>query len=270
MQVTTKLNLDYAWRTALFGIVFAGWGFWSLYDGLIAYPRFNQSHAHGTYAELRDKAREEAAQDVEAAQTAYEQREAVNSVWSQKYRPIFLQRLQETAWWEGYESSARTKEGAPRRGLEAVRQLEDDYHSVWDIRAQYFMAIVCLPLGLLALGSLGLSASRRFSADETGLHGLADKPIAYDAIQAIDWSRWQRKGIARLTASVNGATRTFKLDEWRFRGVNDILKTVEEQRPELARPEELKPTSAQSVPPTEDSPEKEPGAEFPKTSTPNT
>ncbi len=239
MQVKTKLNVDYMWRTALFGIVFTGWGLWSLYDGFVAYPQFNEKHGYQIYEQLREQAHQEAEQAISNAATAYEQREAVNSIWDKKYRSRFLERLRETDWWERYEAGARTEEGAPRRGLEAVRQLENKYHSPWDIRAQHFMAAVCLPIGLLALGSLALSAKRCYSADEEGLHGFARAPIPYDAVQSVDWSRWQRKGIVKLTASANGTTRTFKLDGWKYRGMTDILKAVEEKRPELERPPEM-------------------------------
>ncbi len=250
MQVKTKLNLDYMWRTALFGIVFAGWGLWSLYDGLVAYPRFNEKYGYQIYERLREKAHDEAEQEISNGATAYEQREAVNSIWNEKYRPRFLKELRKTDWWDNYEAGARTKEGAPRQGLEAVRQLEDEYHSPWDIRAQHFMAAVCLPLGLLALGSLALSATRSHAADEEGLHGFARTPIPYDAIQSVDWSRWQRKGIAKLTAAADGSTRTFKLDEWKFRGMENILKAVEEKRPDLARPPEMTAAQQEDSPPS--------------------
>lgn len=255
MQAKTTLNLDYVWRTALFGIVFTGWGMWSLYDGLVGYPKFNEKHGYEAYVELYEKAREEAETEISNASTAYEQREAVNSIWNKKYRPRFLEKLRQTDWWGSYEASASTEEGAPRRGLEAVHQLEENYNTPWDIRAQYFMAVVCLPLGLLALSTLGLSATRSHAADDEGLHGFASTPIPYDSIQSIDWSRWHRKGIAKLTAAVNSSSRTFKLDEWKFRGMDDILKAVEQKRPELARPPKQTAGSEEDSPPPSDTTE---------------
>jgi len=42
MPVTAKINLEYAIRSALFGLMMLGFGLWSLYDGAVGYPRHNQ------------------------------------------------------------------------------------------------------------------------------------------------------------------------------------------------------------------------------------
>lgn len=256
-MATARVNLDYVWRTALFGIVFAGWGLWCVYDGVVAYPAFNKEHEYEVYAELREKAEAEAAVDVQPDSTAYERRTAVNKVWEEKYSRQFLNHLEGTSWWAEYKSNAQTKEGAPKSEREALHDLAKDYHSPSDIGAQYFMAAVCCPLGLGALAFVGINARRKFRADDEGLHGFANKPIPYDAIESIDWSLWDRKGIARMTVAVDGSQRTLKLDAWKFKGMGDILEAVEQKRPDLARPEPAEPAEE----PSEDRDESEAGNE---------
>lgn len=42
MNATAKINPEYAVRTLLFGLMLVGFGGWSLYDGLVGYPRHNE------------------------------------------------------------------------------------------------------------------------------------------------------------------------------------------------------------------------------------
>lgn len=42
MPVTAKMNLEYAIRSALFGLMLLGFGAWSLYDGVRGYPEHNR------------------------------------------------------------------------------------------------------------------------------------------------------------------------------------------------------------------------------------
>lgn len=239
MNVSAKINMDYLWRTALFSLVFAGWGAWSLYDGLVTYPNFNQEHDYETYVELRQKCEKEAlTNNAEAVQSPYERRDAIHKLWATKYRQRFLRHLETTDWWKSYEQAARTDEGAPRRGAEALSQLEHDFHSDWDIRAQYFMAIVCLPLGLSVAFALLRNLTRSFRADDEGLHGFGATTIPYEAVREIDRAKWQRKGIAKVIVDTEKGTEKLTLDEWKFKGAADILAAIEEKRPDLAPEEE--------------------------------
>jgi hypothetical protein len=98
-------------------------------------------------------------------------------------------------------------------------------HSETDILTQFIIASLCFPIGLLALIWLLLNARRSVVADDQAVT-FAGKQMRYDEITDIDKSRWDSKGIVVL---ISGEQR-MKLDDWKFRGVKDVLERVEQVR----------------------------------------
>jgi hypothetical protein len=80
---------------------------------------------------------------------------------------------------------------------------------------------------------VGIKGTKKFCADEKGLSGtgIGPRPIAYADIQSIDWSKWNDKGIVRVTC----ADKTvITLDGWHFAGIPQIVEEIKKNRPELA------------------------------------
>ena len=236
MAATAEANFDYVWRRALFSLILIGWGIWSIYDGTVAYPRFNETHGYAKYTELREACRQEALRDEGEDLPPNARRRAIHNLWARKYRPRFRQYLENKQWWDNYRAET-ADERESRDDIDAVRHLEEEYHGTWDIRGQFIMAIICLPLGLISGGFVVRNYYRNFRADEEGLHGFGKDPIPYSAIDSIDRSKWENKGIAKLRVEDGGKMRKVVLDDWKFKGMNDILARIERERPELAPPE---------------------------------
>ncbi|MFA5204806.1 MAG: hypothetical protein WC708_10435 [Lentisphaeria bacterium] len=125
-------------------------------------------------------------------------------------------------------------------------------HNAWDIRTQFIMASIFGFWGLGALTVLALRSRRRFSADTAGLHGFRAAPVPYAAITAVDLAKWQRKGIAKIDATVDGRSCRLVLDDWYFKGMDTLLDAVREQRPELFPAEEPPAPEADNEPAADD------------------
>lgn len=97
--------------------------------------------------------------------------------------------------------------------------------SAWDIRTQLIIAGICYPIGLLALFWLVANKFRPLYADGEGVR-FGGKRMAYDAVEEIDKSRWDSKGIAVLIDRQGGK---LTLDDWKFKGAADVLEEVEKQ-----------------------------------------
>lgn len=127
-------------------------------------------------------------------------------------------------------------------------------HNEWDIRTQFIMATVFGLWGAGALTVLAVRSRRRFHADAAGLHGFRAAAVPYAAITAVDLAKWDRKGIARISVTANGAARRLVLDDWYFKGMGDLLAAVREQRPELFPPEPAAPAPPSDAPPADATP----------------
>lgn len=124
-------------------------------------------------------------------------------------------------------------------------------HNEWDIRTQFIMATVFGLWGVGALIVLAVRSRRRFHADAAGLHGFRATVVPYAAITAVDLTKWDRKGIAKISVTANGASYRLTLDDWYFKGMGDLLTAVREQRPNLFPPEPVTPTPPADASPTD-------------------
>jgi hypothetical protein len=185
------MNLEYAIRSALFGLMLLGFGAWSLYDGIWGYPKHNRRV--DAYQAL-----------IQEAEQGRQTRQEWHAAWL---------KLAEDNGWSADKPKAR--------------------HGTRDIRTQFIMALIFCPIGIASLIAVALNSRRRFSAEDDGLHGFAATAIPYTAITAIDKKKWDRKGIAKLEVSIEGAARKITLDDWKFRGIAAILAEIEKRRPEL-------------------------------------
>jgi hypothetical protein len=102
-------------------------------------------------------------------------------------------------------------------------------HTVWDIRTQFLMAILCLLVAVPVALRVVLARSRTMTADDAGFVSIDGTRIPYSAIRDIDRSKWQRKSIAVITYELNGAVRRTKIDDWIFEGGEAVLLQIEER-----------------------------------------
>ena len=206
-MATAKINLEYAVRMVLFCGIILFLGGWSLYDGALRYPRQNR--------EYDQMCSELAAQQLTGDAFAVKKIELMKAKgWNVEH--------------------AATKAGQP-------------LHGEADIRTQYTFALLLLPWGLLVSGLLLRNSRRRFAAAETGLSGFFPEIVPYAAITSVDRRKWDAKGIARLTIATAAGAKKVTLDDWKFRGMADILAEIDRQRPDLAPP----PPAAEPPPPVE-------------------
>lgn len=221
-----KLNREYAVRIAGVGALMCGICVWSLIDGMVAWPQCNRNMdrvrpallATPLTAEAWLATEEDGPSRLDAAFAA----QGVGAP-SKLVRKIGELRIPD---------STLDRDGARAAQLEQVRKaFEMPVYSNHDLQTQFVQAAVTLLLGVCAFLSVGLKARRRIRADETGVSGLGARSVAYGDIQSIDWTKWDEKGIVKLTLR-DGSRAT--LDGWHFAGVTGIVDELIKHRPDLA------------------------------------
>jgi hypothetical protein len=223
-----KLNRDYAFRFLGVGALMVGMCVWSLVDGLSAWPQKNRDLERVRPDLLATNLTAEAwckrgARGMTPLDAAFQARGVPAPA-------KLVTKLGALKLPEASGSNAEMLDAQAQR----VRQLfAEPVYSDHNLRGQFVQAAITLTLGLLALGSVGMKARRRYVADDTGLSGsgLRGGGFAYADIAQIDWSRWDQKGI--VTIRLNSG-RKHKLDGWHFAGITGIVDEIKRQRPDLA------------------------------------
>ncbi|MCF7853420.1 MAG: hypothetical protein K9N51_01380 [Candidatus Pacebacteria bacterium] len=123
------------------------------------------------------------------------------------------------------------EEYAIEQGWPAAKPDSHDHKTAWDIRTQFIMAAICLPIGLLVLGRLVWTLPKRMGADDDGVITTSGERVPYDAITRVDRRKWNRKGIVIVHWEHNHDSGAFKIDDWIFAGGADILHAIEDHVP---------------------------------------
>ncbi len=223
-----KLNREYAVRVAGVGLLFLGICIWSLYDGRTAWPRQNQIMEQVRPALLATNLTAEAWLALEEGERET-RLDAAFRAHGVKTPAKLVRKLGELR----IPDATPDRDAARAAQIEQVRKtLEQPVYSARDLRTQDVQAVVTLVLALCAFAAVGSKAGKRFVADDTGLHGngVGAQPIGYDDIQSADWTRWEEKGIVRLTLKDD---RRLRLDGWHFAGMTGIVEEVLQHRPDL-------------------------------------
>lgn len=99
-----------------------------------------------------------------------------------------------------------------------INPSELEHHEPWDIYAQYIMAAVTLPIGLLFGVAFMRAKSRWIAGDEQGLHTSWGQHAPWDAITSVDKTRWKSKGIAVVyyRDPAGNGERRITLDDWKY------------------------------------------------------
>jgi hypothetical protein len=223
-----KLNWEYALRLSGVGALMVGMCLWSLYDGLAAWPKKNRD---------LERARPVLLATNLTAEAWIAREEGGLSPFESVFREVgagapakLIKKLGEMRLAKASENRAEAREAQGKR----VRALfENAVYSPHDLQTQFVQAAVTLALGLLAFASVGAKARRRYVADATGLYGSGFGKERYDygEITAIEWSKWEEKGILTLKLK---SGRTIRLDGWHFAGMPGIVDEINRHCPDLA------------------------------------
>jgi len=114
------------------------------------------------------------------------------------------------------------QEGWPEDPDDVPRHIKTD----WDIRTQYIMAAITLPIGLVFGFFLLRSYGRWVASDEDGLTTSWGHTVPFDQIARLDKKRWN-KGIA-VVHQTDGQQKLV-LDDWKFEreAMDQIVEEVE-------------------------------------------
>ena len=233
MMTEAKINREYALRIIGVGALMVGICLWSLYDGMVAWPRCNQEMEQVRPMLVGTNLTAEAwfAQEEEGSNSLLAKTFATQNV---KPASKLVRKLGELR----LSDSVPDRDAARAAQLEQVHKLfEKPVYSDHDLQTQFVQATITLLLGLWAFAVVGLKARKRFVADDNGLsgNGIGTQPIAYGDIKTIDWAKWDEKGIVKLTLNTGGR---LTLDAWHFAGIKGIVDGIVKRRPELAQQEE--------------------------------
>jgi hypothetical protein len=231
MAAIAKLNREYALRMLGVGALMFGLAGWSLYDGLVGYPRLN-----ARYAEIRPGL-------IDLAMTAGELTKSAGDDRVSVYERAFLDKglkaphstLAKLKALNEQARSQQAPEGQADRfraqQVEAARLvLDKPARSEHEIQSQFVMALIATLAALAACAAVGFKARRCFTADDDGLRGFAAEVIAYDTVASADWKQWDEKRIIRLSLRDG---RRLKLDGWHFTGAEAVVEELLRRRPEL-------------------------------------
>lgn len=221
-----KLNGEYAVRVISVGVLMLGMCAWSLYDGMVAWPRCNLCLEQVRPSLLATNMSAEAwlsrgESDASPLERAFQKcgcRPPAKLV-----KKLGEMKIPDSA-------TDRTALRAAQAPL-IVKILQQPIYSAHDLQTQFVQAGITLLLGLCAFGLVGLKVRKRYRADATGLSGISKSHIAYVDIQAIDWTKWDDKGIVKLKLK-SGARHT--LDGWHFKGITGIVDEIQTHRPDLS------------------------------------
>ena len=113
--------------------------------------------------------------------------------------------------------------------VKTVADIKNRYD--WKIKSQFVMIAVAAPVGFFSLWVYLGSRGRWLEADKSGITSSWGQQFDFDNILRLDKKQWKNKGIARITYDVEGRSKQFVLDNYKFdRGaVDDILLRVESQ-----------------------------------------
>ena len=230
-----KLNREYAVRLIGVGVIMLGLSAWSVYDGSIAWPRVNASL--GT---VRETLIQTSLGNGKSVVTPEEWLASSKGGTPGEYRlkAVFNQ--------AGYKVPRHLVEGlsmitAPSGQDDASRRARVDasielfkkpVYSKRKLRSQYIQASVTALLALLAFWAVGSKRGVRYTAGDEGLGGGGFGPdediVPWEDVAAVDWQKWDEKGIAFVTLK---SGRRIKLDSWHFVGMSGIANELEKHFP---------------------------------------
>lgn len=223
-RLEARVSKSWAIRMAIAGIAFAGFGMASLYDGKVRYPEVNRD-----FKAYLAKYVGETPETLETRYTSDDNLRPFTGFcerWNHYWKSTRQGWLARRGWKDMDQSKLLVRERTPS-GVPGDIILVDYIHSDWDLRTQFIMAAVCLPIGLGVLFRLIRALPRSISADDAVLHTLDGKDVPFSAITEIDKKKWDRKAIAIVHYEMGGEAGKALLDDWIYKGSAAILERIE-------------------------------------------
>ena len=223
-----KLNGDYALRVLGVGAVMLGICVWSLYDGMRGWPHIN--------AQMDDARPLLLATNLTATVWLdYDDDDSespLDSLFAKvghKTPSKLIRRINELRL---PKEKANDTVSLEHHAEQLKEVFESPVYSESDLQSQWIQAGITVFLGLLAFLAVGRKAFKRFIADDRGLSGsgFGAHMLAYEDIAAINWSKWDEKGIIVLKFK---SGKTVRLDGWHFSGMTGIADELAKHRPDL-------------------------------------
>lgn len=222
-----KLNREYALRFLGVGLLMWGVAAWSVYDGTAAWPRANRRMEAARPDLLATNLTADAWLDTDGGPSPLD---AVFAKQGAKPPSKLLKKINGLRLPKGIGVNRDELVGEYAKGLRDLFQ--EPLYTQHDLSGQAVQAAATFLLGLLAALCVAGKAGKRFRADAEGLHGNGfGGDIAYAAIDRVDWTQWDEKGIAVLHLA---GGRRVKLDAWHFAGISGIVDEIRAHRPDLA------------------------------------
>lgn len=222
-----KLNKDYAIRLVGVGAMLLAICAWSIYDGKRAWPQQNKRLEMVSSLLLSTNLTAEAW--IRQDENGVSMLDKAFARKGLKTPSKLIAHLSELCLPErlANDTNARVEQ---QKHVVAV--FGNPVYSDREIKTQSWQAAITFLLGLLAFASVWLKVPVRYRADEQGLsgNGFGARPLPYTALQSIDWTRWDAKGIAVLTFDT-GTHVT--LDAWHYAGIKAVVAEIVRARPDL-------------------------------------
>lgn len=223
-----KLNKEYAVRLCGVGAIMVALSVWSVYDGLVAWPKVNED-----LAAVRPVLLEGCAKGVSpdlwlSAPQDESDTFLLAKVYADHGKKVPKHLVQELSAITKPEGNDR--ESRLIRANEAAKLFKEDVYPKPKLTSQYVQALITLVLGLLAFRAVWSKKGICYEVDEVGLRGsgFGAEPLAWDDIAKVDWAKWAEKGIVALHAKDG---RRFVLDGWHFAGMKPIAAEIEKHFP---------------------------------------
>jgi hypothetical protein len=212
MSLRTNISGKHLIRLTVVGLFCLGFGLYSLYDGMVAWP--NQREKGLAYEKLKEEHRENDWPLVVAEHgwEPYDQGEP-----AQVYQELKEEgRLDEWSQIVAERGWLPNDPGVPRTEFE--------------IAGQFFMLAIAGSAGLLVLIHVLRCRGRWIEMDETGLRTSRGQTVAFDQITAINKKKWDKKGIAKIQYQQNGHDSVLTLDDFIYERptTDDMLRQVED------------------------------------------
>ena len=114
----------------------------------------------------------------------------------------------------------------------------------WDIGTQYLMMAAALAVTAVALIRVLRARRRTMRADDGGFLTCEGVRVPYPEITEIDLRRWQRKSIAMVRFRRGNRLLTTVIDDWVYRGGEDVLAELQRRTGRAAPDAPAPPTAA--------------------------
>ncbi len=159
----------------------------------------------------------------------------ISSIWSKQKLFIAIAFLAFSAWffydgavgwpasnerWQAHDKFVQGQNlkewPAFARSQGWVEQPPEKFYKRGDIIGQYVVGGLAASIGVLLLTYWITQRRRVLRMDEEAVYTTSGTCVPFDAITAVNRKKWETKGIARVRYTLEGRTREFVVDDYKF------------------------------------------------------